>query len=392
MKLIEVTNPKLVRRFYKTAREIYKDEPKWISPLDKDIESIFDRKVNAYFKDGDAIRWILIDDNNELIGRVAAFYNRKKAATYKQPTGGIGFFECIDDEAAAFMLFDAGKKWLEGKGMEAMDGPINFGENDNFWGLLAEGYQFQPSYGMNYHFPYYKRFFENYGFFSFFEQVTNHLDMTVPFPERFWKIAEWIYRKPGFTYEHFTYSNAEKYVTDLKKIYDESWVHHEHFTPINIEDLWSSLKKAKPILEEELIWFVYHENEPIAFLVMFPDVNQIFRHFNGKLNLWSKIRFLYYKKRKEITRTRITVMGVVPKFQKHGIESAIFKKLRWAFDTRPHITEVELSWVGDFNLKMRALHEAVGGKFAKKHITYRKLFIESEKNQQTNKIHLGTKS
>jgi hypothetical protein len=373
MNLIEVTQRSDAKKFLDVARKIYKNDKNWICPLDSDIEAIFNPNLNAYFKDGDAIRWILQNDKGELIGRVAAFYNNKKANTYEQSTGGVGFFECIDNREAAFRLFDACKNWLQKHGMEAMDGPVNFGENDQYWGLLVEGFT-QQSYGMNYHHPYYRRFFEEYGFFNYFEQVTNHLDLTVPFPERFWKIADWIAKKQGFSYEHFKLAQADKYIHDLKTIYDQAWADHRHFTPLNEQDIKTALQKAKPILDEELIWFAYYEGAPIAFLVMFPDVNQIFRHFNGNLSLFNKIRFVYYKWRKEIKRTRITVMGVVPKFQRHGIESGIFRQLRDVFDRRPHYKEVELSWVGDFNPKMQALHQAVGGKFGKKHITYRKLF------------------
>lgn len=385
MKIIEVTDKKLVKEFLNVPHLIYKNDKNWICPLNSDVEAVFDPAKNAYFNHGEASRWILRSDDGKLIGRVAAFINQDKANTYEQPTGGMGFFECIDDKEAAFLMFDACRKWLEERGMEAMDGPINFGENDMFWGLLVEGFM-QQSYGMNYHHPYYRKFFEDYGFYPFFEQVTNHLDVTKPFPERFWKIALWIASKPGFTYEHFSYLKAEKYMNDLKTVYDQAWVHHEHFTPLNIKDIRTGMEKAKPILDEELIWFVYYEGEPIAFLVMFPDINQILRHLDGKMHLWNKLRFFYYLKTHEIKRTRITVMGVVPKFQKHGIESGIFRKLRDVFDRRPHYTEVELSWVGDFNLKMRALHEAVGGVFGKKHITYRKLFNEDAEKRQTKTV------
>jgi hypothetical protein len=390
MKLIEVNDKKTAKRFLEVARILYKNDPNWICPLDNDTEAIFDPDRNPYFQHGKAIRWILENDKGQLIGRVGAFINFKKASIFKQPTGGMGFFECIDDQKAAFTLFDACQKWNQANGMEAMDGPINFGENDNFWGLLVEGFMPQ-SYGMNYHPPYYKKLFESYGFHSYFEQVTNHLDMEKPFPERFWKIADWVAKKPGFTYEHFTFSDSEKYIRDLKKVYDEAWVYHEHFTPLDMEDLRAAIKKAKPIIDEEVIWFVYHEGEPVAFLVMFPDVNQIFRHLNGKLHLLNKLRFLYYKKRKEIRRTRITVMGVVPRFQRYGLESGIFAQLREVFNRRPQYAEVELSWVGDFNPKMRALHEAVGGKFAKRHITYRKLFDQDAEKQNASSIPVNSR-
>ncbi|MDI9592018.1 MAG: GNAT family N-acetyltransferase [Bacteroidota bacterium] len=388
MNIYEVTTKKDAKLFHDVARLIYKGDKNWICLMDSDIEAVFDPLKNGYFNDGKAIRWILFDDSHRLAGRVAAFFNKMKANTYKQPTGGLGFFECIDNYQAAKLLFDKCKEWLQLQGMEAMDGPINFGENDQYQGLLVEGFT-PPSYGMNYHHPYYRKFFEDYGFSPYFNQTTNYLDLTIPFPERFWKIAEWIAKKPGFTFEHFKMANAKKYINDLKTIYDQAWSNHEHFTPLNSLDILSELQKAKPILDEQLIWFAYHEGKPIAFLVMFPDVNQIFRHFNGKLGLINKCRFAYYLWKKEITRTKITVMGVVPSFQGYGIESAIFRELRKVFDHRPHYTEIELSWVGDFNPRMEALHKAVGGKFGKKHITYRKLFAEKSEPQQATIIRKG---
>lgn len=390
MRLIEVQDKISRKEFLNVVKLIYKDDPNYVRPLDMMVEKVFNPEQNVFFQHGKCIRWILKDDSDKTIGRVAAFINEKKAYTFDQPTGGMGFFECIDDYEAAKMLMDQAQKWLKEQGMEAMDGPINFGENDNFWGLLVEGFT-PASFGMAYNPSYYVPFFEKYGFKTFFEQVTNELDLTKPFPERFWKIAAWVHKKPGFTYEHFRFANAKKYVKDLKKVYDEAWQFHENFTPINESDLWASLKEAKTIIEEDYIWYVYHEGEPVAFLVMYPDANQIFKKFNGKLNLWNKLRLLYYAKRNVMTRTRIVIMGVAPKFQKLGLESAIFYQMEEVRKKKPHWTEIELSWVGDFNPKMRALHEAVGGKFSKKHITYRCLFDQSQEAKRSKIIAKDTK-
>ena len=116
---------------------------------------------------------------------------------------------------------------------------------------------------------------------------------------------------------------------------------------------------------------------------MFPDINMILRHFKGKMTLLNKLRFLYYKKNKEITRIRQTMMGVIPKFQGSGLESAIFWHLREPILVkRPHIKEMELSWVGDFNPKMLAIQEAVNAKPGKIHYTYRKLFRDDGGEQR----------
>src|SRR5690606_41378625 len=123
MQILEVNTKEHIQDFLNFPLEIYKNDQNWIRPLDKDIEDVFDPKKNKFFKTGEAKRWLLKNNNNQTIGRVATFINKKYK--YEQPTGGIGFFECIDDQRAADFIFNHSKTCLSGKGMEAMDGPIN---------------------------------------------------------------------------------------------------------------------------------------------------------------------------------------------------------------------------------------------------------------------------
>ena len=390
MQITEVKTKKEIRQFLDVPRKIYTNDPYWVCPLDDDTEAIFDQKKNVFFQNGEAVRWILSDDTGKLVGRVAAFINRNKAFKYQQPTGGMGFFECINDRNAAFLLFDTARNWLADRGMEAMDGPINFGENDVNWGLLVDGF-IHPGLGMNYNPPYYQELFESYGFKFYFEQISNHLDLKMKFPDRFWKIANWVMKKPEFRFEHFRYEKAAAYIHDLKDVYDTAWAFHESFTPMNEDVLLKTLQKTKPFLDEEMIWFVYHNDTPAAFLIMFPDVNQILKPLNGKLHFWNKLKFLYLLKKKVITRARIVIMGVKPVFQRNGLESGIFWHLNEMFKHKPQYNELELSWVGDFNPKMRALHESVGAVFGKRHITYRKLFSDDTEFQRSVIIPVDTK-
>ncbi|MCX6252716.1 MAG: GNAT family N-acetyltransferase [Bacteroidetes bacterium] len=390
MKITEVTNKRSVREFHKVPYLIYRNDPVWVCPLIDEVEAIFNPGQNNFFRNGEAIRWVLKDEEGNLIGRVAAFINRTKAYKFQQPTGGMGFFECIDDLNAAYLLFDKCLEWLSSRGMEAMDGPINFGENDVNWGLLVDGFT-HPGLGMNYNPPYYRNLFESYGFRFYFEQVSNHLDMKKPFPDRFWKIADWVLKKNEFTFLHYDSNRQDKFIRDMKEVYDTAWAFHESFTPLDEKVIRKTLEKTKPFLDEELIWYAYNHEEPVAFLIMFPDVNQILKHLGGKLHLWNKIRFVIMKNRKKITRARIVIMGVKPKYQRHGVESGIFYHLDKVMKSKPYITEVELSWVGDFNPKMRALHESVGAVFGKRHITYRKLFSGNGDFHRSSIIALDTK-
>lgn len=373
MKTVEITTAAHRKEFINFPKKLYKDDPNWVCPLDSTIESVFDTEKNPAFRHGEATRWILIDDNGITIGRVAAFIDRVRSQANRQPTGGFGFFEVTESREAAFMLFDTVRKWLADRGMKAMDGPINFGENDNFWGLLVDGFT-QPGFGMPYNKKYYRQFFDDYGFRIYFEQYSYHKDIgsVEVFPERFMKIAEWISKRPGYSYHHFEFRRQDKFVADMAEVYNATWaVFKEDFTPLDPALLRGTLRQAKAFIDEDLIWFAYHNEKPVAFFVIFPDLNQIIRYFNGRLTPWNIIRFLWFRSTHKMTRMRALVAGVHPSYQNSGIESAIFLKLFNVFRKKKYYKELELSWVGDFNPKMISIYEALGGVRAKTHMTFR---------------------
>lgn len=376
MQIVEVKQNKTRRQFLNLPKQLYKGDNNWTCPLDVEIESIFDPKHNSLLKNGAACRWILKNEYNEVIGRIAAFYHNEKARQFpnEQPTGGIGFFECINDQQAANLLFNIAKAWLGSKGMEAMDGPINFGENYVHWGLLVEGFTHQ-AYGMPYNFPYYKTLFENYGFKNYFEQYSYHVDLTQPFPERQENFARFIMRKPNFKWDHLHFDNYKKYLKDAADIYNAVWSDfHENYTPLTAEDFEQIFLDAKTLLNEEFIVFAYDEEKPIGMIICFPDFNQLFKKLqNGKLNLLNKLKLLYYRKR-AITRSRQLLSGVIPEYQKAGIIGPLF--LNMVDACKKHgIKELEMSWVGDYNETVNKMYvQMETATKAKTHITYRYLF------------------
>ncbi len=379
MRTVEVTTDAHRKEFISFPKGLYKGDPNWVCPLDSEVEGVFDAARNLTFRHGRATRWLLLDGDDKTIGRVAVFIDDIRSKANRQPTGGFGFFEVIDSREAAFMLFDTARKWLSDRDMEAMDGPINFGENDNYWGLLVEGFT-QPGFGMPYNKEYYRRFFEDYGFRVYFEQYSYHKNIGVVdvFPERFMKIAEWVSKKPGYSFRHFEYNQQDKFIADMVDIYNATWaVFKEDFTPLDQGVLHNTLRQAKAFIDEELIWYAYHNDKPVAFFVIFPDLNQIIKYFNGKLTPWNMIRFVWFRLTHKMTRMRALVAGVNPSYQNSGIESAIFLQLFKVFRRKRFYKELELSWVGDFNPKMISIYEALGASKAKTHMTFRYMINDS---------------
>lgn len=379
MKLIQVKDKKSRKEFINVAKIIYKDDPVWVCPLDNQINAVFNPEQNPYYSHAEAERWILFDDYNKLSGRIAAFIDYNVANSYDQPTGGIGFFECINDKIASQMLFNQAKSWLIEKGMEAMDGPINFGETDSFWGLLVDGFT-HPSYEIAYNHKYYQDLFETYGFKTYYKQEGFHFDLKAEIPARIMKIAEWVAKKPEYSFKHFRWKDHDKFIEDFATVFNTAWItFKKNFEPLKPEYIKKTLKKAKAIIDEEFIWIAYKDKQPIAIYLMYPDVNMILKQLDGRLHIFNKLKFLYLKKKKTITRARGVLMGVIPKYQNLGIESAIIWQLQQVFKRKTHYEEIEFSWVGDFNPKMRKIFTSVGSKSVKHYITYRYLFDRKKK-------------
>jgi len=373
MILIEVNDKKSAEAFLEIPKVLYRNDPDWTCPLDMEVENTFNRSRNSSFKHGDARRWVLKDNAGRLIGRIAAFYDNKKAFSNQQPTGGTGFFECINDQEAADILFNCAKNWLASNGMEAMDGPINFGENFVNWGLLVEGFNHQ-GYGMPYNFPYYRTLFENYGFKTYFEQYSFHDHFSRDYPEQMRKFGERFWKKPEYSFRHLEMKNSGKYLNELVLMYNKIWSDFlQNYTPLEYEDLNNIFRDARSIIDEELIWFGYHKDQPIGFLIAFPDVNQIFKKLkNGKLGPLNILKLLYYRKR-AVTRGRLLLSGVIPEFQRTGVVGGIYLKLTDAMRAKG-MEELELSWVGDYNATVNHLYGQFGAIKAKTHITFRYLF------------------
>ncbi len=380
MKIIEVTTPFHAKEFLSLPVRLYKTEKNWIRPLDKDIESVFDKERNKTFRHGECIRWILLNEHNQTIGRVAAFIDKKTMnKSNDQPTGGLGFFECIQDQKAAFTLFDQCKQWLQSRGMEAMDGPINFGTRDRWWGLLIEGFDREPNYQCNYNFPYYQNFFEAYGFKVYFYQITFRRAVRDPVMPRLAEKAAMISRDPDYEFRFIDKSEMAKLAEYILHVYNKAWGKRNDNLELTLQQAKLLVKQMRPILDRRLLYFGFYKDEPVSFFISLPEMNQIFKYVNGKLNLIGKLKFVWHTMMKTNRKAFGILFGVVPEHQGKGVDGAMVMKARKVLQEQYNrYDEYEMNWIGDFNPTMINVVMQVGAIQSKKHATYRKLFDESK--------------
>lgn len=386
MQLIEVTSPRLAKEFIAVNVALNKDNPIYIRPLDKDVNEVFDEKKNKTFRQGEAARWVLKNDAGKLIGRIAAFTNKKyKNKGDDVPVGGVGFFDCINSQEAADMLLDVAKHWLMQRGMEAMDGPINFGERDRWWGLVVKGHELQPMYCMNFNPPYYQQLLENYGFRNFFNQICFGMKASSRLQQKFYDRHAECAKDPLFSSAHIKKNQLDKFAKDFTVVYNKAWAGHGGLKQLEEKVVRKMFQSMKPVLDERINWFIYYHNEPIGMWINLPDLNQWFKYLNGKFSLWHKLKFLWIKATKKNKKFTGLVFGIVPEFQGRGADSyVIVEGCRLIQNLKiengnyelgtPIYEDYEMQWIGEFNPKMVNVAEAIAGNRSRILTTYRYLF------------------
>ncbi|MEQ9404374.1 MAG: hypothetical protein RIM99_12350 [Cyclobacteriaceae bacterium] len=362
--------------FIRVNIKVNEGNPNYIRPLDKDIKAVFDPTKNKLLKKGKVIRWLLKDDSNQLIGRIAAFINpRYKNKGDKFKVGGIGFFECTDDQDAANLLFDTAKEWLTSEGVEAMDGPINFGERDRWWGLLVEGFH-APPYGLNYNPPYYQKLFETYGFQNFYNQICWKMDLAreAQLSDKFYEAHKRIAADSDFKAIYLKKNKLEKFAADFCAVYNGAWASHEGNKAMAEAQAIKTFKQLKPIIDERLVWFVYHKDKPVAMWLNLPDINQIIKHLNGQFHLLAKLKFLIMKMRKSTNGMMGIVFGVIPEFQGTGVDYFMIVEGEKEIKKNTNYRTLELQWQGEFNPKILNVSKNLEAKKARTLVTYRYIF------------------
>ncbi len=371
--IIEVRTDEEIDQFHQVQRRIYADDLSWVSPVVADVERVFDANSNSFHEHGIIKRW-LAKVGDECVGRVAAFINLRTAQTFKQPTGGMGFFESIHCEAVAFALLDTCKNWLEQFGIKAMDGPINFGENNAWWGLVVDGFE-PPLFRHNYNPTYYKKFFESYGFRTYFEQYYYTFDLQKGLNERYYRFGEKLAENPEFQCKHVDLRRLGDFAEDFRHVYNLGWQTHDNFkemTRARALDLFASMK---PVVDADLIWFLYHKGQPIGFVLMLPELNGILRRFRAGKFAWFEKLTLKLILALRLCRTAYgSVIGFAPQYQNKGLETLLFYHIHQKVVLEKKYDTLKIGWAGDFNPRVVNLYRKLGFQKVQTSRTYRKIF------------------
>lgn len=370
MKILDVTNKKTWRLFHRVPHRVYRNDANWIAPLEGDIEGVFDPKKNKTLEHGEARLLVLLDEQGQPAGRIAAFVDEHYSDHQPYPTGGIGFFECTDNDAYANALFDAAEKWLQERGMQAVDGPVLFGGRDKYYGLLVRGFD-PPLFQETYNPAYYERFFLNRQYIPFEQILTMKGNTREINLSRMGAVVERIKARHDVHLEAYDRKKLDKYAADFCEVYNAAFAHFAHFKPLQPGVIVKTMKEAAAIADPNLLGIAYFENKPAGICAFFPDINPLLRPVRGRLSWWKIPAFLWRLRTAKTLECKGIGFGVHPAYKAYGI-TAIITYYMAREETVARYPYMYLTTVRAHNKEAVSVYLKLGVHVDRVHVAYRK--------------------
>ncbi|MEQ8523572.1 hypothetical protein [Gracilimonas sp.] len=365
-----------INAFHELPERLHKECSWYRPPFRFEVENVFDRQKNERFQKGGVCERFLVLEDEEVVGRFAVFIDPEKDDRYDPKLGGIGFIEMENKPGVAEAIVDFAKKWHQKRGYAGFRGPINFGENDTFWGIQTGGFEDHNVYGMLYHHPYYEELIDATNPEKFDDVYMYQLDLEQPLPERLLRITDRLKSKDHIEVRPIDKKNLEWDGEMIRQIYNRAFSNQvveereEEFIGITQETIRQMIKKLKPVLMPETSPIAFVNGKPASFLVSVPDLHEISAKTGGTLNWWQLYHLFGFKKRAK--KFRPLAFGTDPKYRGRGLEALVFiEGFRWTKKHYPNLKVLEGGFVSEKNWIMRRSLEALGCEIAKTYRVYK---------------------
>ncbi|HWV37940.1 MAG TPA: N-acetyltransferase [Vulgatibacter sp.] len=357
-----VESPRDLDRFVRLPAELHAGDPTFVPPLLMERKDFLDPRKNPFF-DHAPHQLFLAWQRDRVVGRVAAVedldYNRFHGTDY----GFFGMYEAVDDDDVARALFAAAKGWIRARGRKQLMGPMNLSTNHDF-GLLIEGFEHPPAIMVPHNPRYYQRHFEElFGLRKAKDLWGWLLDPGSEPDPKVVRIAERVRRKEGLVVRPVNLSDFDAEVRRIKEIYNAAWEKNWGFVPFTDAEFAHVAKDMRSFVRPELLLIAEVREEPVAFVMTLPDINQALARVGGRLTTFGLpiglAKLLWWSRK--IDNLRLITLGVKEPYRKRGIDALLYID-SLAAARKLGFKSCDISWILEDNVLTNRSIQLMGGK------------------------------
>lgn len=369
---IDLSNKKQVQDFLGLPFRIYKDIPQWVPPLQMDERVRLDPNRYPFYKHSQA-GFFLAYEGSGVLGRVAAIDNRLYNEHNQSSTGFFYLFECENDQEVANGLFEAVCDWARARGLTRVLGPKGFTVLDGF-GLLVKGFEYRPAFGLPYNPSYYPELIESAGFEPERDAVSAYISADIQFPPRIHKLAGRIAKRRGLRIARYrTRKDLRAFVPKMKALYNSALRGTAENAPLTDDEVKMMADQLLRFADPRLLKVVMKvedsgKEEPIGFLMAYPDISAALQKTKGKLLPFGWITLLREFKRTDFLN--INGAGLLPEYRGSGGTAILYSELFKSVVETGQFKHAEIVQIGAENENMLRDLANFGVDSYKTHRTY----------------------
>ncbi|MGA9398869.1 MAG: hypothetical protein WBV22_11490 [Anaerolineaceae bacterium] len=358
-----------VNQFLNLPFRLYADTPQWVPPLMMELRAALNPKKHPFYRHGDALFLLALDDQDQPLGRLAVLDNHAYNDFNHEKTAFFCLFECVDDQKVAGALFDAGFGWARSRGLTRITGPKGFTALDGM-GLLVKGFEHRPALGQPYNHAYYHDLVAAAGFETAREVVSGYISRNVQFPEKIQRAAALVQKRYGIYVKRFsTKRGMLAMLPALLKLYNDSIVPGDGNVPMSARDLKSMSDQLLLFADPRLVKILMKEEHPIGFLLAYPDISAAIQRCKGRLFPFGWLGILMEPPRTDWLN--INGAAILEEYQGMGGTAVLFNEMfKSILESR--YEHAEVIQIGLDNARMQNELRTLGIDFYKMHRTYRK--------------------
>ncbi len=366
------------KQFIEIAYLLNSHNPNWVPPLRSDINELLNPEKNPFFKHAD-VQLFLAKKGDEIVGRISAHIDHLALAQPAEQgmgpgTGNWGMLEAQDENIAA-ALIDTAENWLREQGMKRILAPISL----SIWdepGVLTKGHENKPLIMMGHHAKETSQWIVANGYTAAKELVTYDLEITQGFPKIVNRIVKSGERNDKINVRKVDKKNFDKEAQIIMNILNDAWSSNWGFVPLTDDEIAYVGKKLKPIVFEDLIMITEYEGEPIAFMIVLPNVNEVLIDLKGSLFPFGWAKLLNWIRKPKTRYVRVPLMGVLQKHQSSRLASQVafmmIEYIRRAAVPNYKASRAEIGWILDDNQGMNAIATAIESEVNRVYTIYEK--------------------
>jgi len=368
MKIIPVNYSSDFRRFIRFPYRLYKNDKVWVPPLLGEVSGQFTKKKNPSLEHID-YKLFILDRDDEIIGRIAAFIDTIALETWKEPIGLFGYYDCIDNKEASRILLETAAEWLKGKGMKFMRGPWSFVSQE--WGLVVEGFTPSPTIMAPYNPEYYIDQLESFNLQKVKDLLVYYMSVEEGYtiPDRIMTLTDDVMKRYDIRIRQVDMKHYDDEVLRIIELSNLSLIDNWGFTRVTRIEAEAIARDLKQIIHPKGVLFAEDkQGKPVGFAITIPDINTLIKNLKGRLLPFGWLRLLLGLP--GLKRYRMFALGVIPEYQRKGIDSLLYRTLCESLYAPE--TWMEINYVLEDNAPMNNAIRKLNAKPLRKYRIYQK--------------------